>query len=122
MMNQLYSKKIYIDILEKIKDFQKITSARKMIITKDPNLRQHYDETELNDALNDLINCELIDYTEQKTIHITDPGKQYYQDYYRFKMLNFFAKLSEVINKNLVPIISILALIISIISLFLNKR
>ena len=69
----------------------------------------------------DLIDCGYMSKKEKSgQLYITKDGRDFLQNYARFKALGVTAKFTEIFKRNFTGIVSLLAVIISVVSLIVS--
>lgn len=125
IIDSLYARKCYIDILHYLNTNQ---SKSKEDCLNFKQVAIEYlgyakgRESKFDEICSILINCGYMSKSKDSypQLYITDEGKIFLQDYFRFSILGFFGKFTQIFNRNLIGIISIISIIIAICSLILS--
>lgn len=121
-----YAKEIYINFLAHVSEIPKEESDRYLhnynLVMKNQIQSHHgYNDKKLDLAKNYLINSGyLVETGETKNLFITEEGKKFLQDYYRFRMLGKWGKFTTIFNENFTAIFSVVSIVISTFSLFVS--
>lgn len=119
-----YSKEIYINFLTHVseipdKENERYCHAYNLFMKNQIRSQYGYDDRQLDLAKKYLINSGyLIASGGTQSLFITEEGKGFLQNYYRFRMLGKWGKFTTIFNKNFIAILSILSLLVSFASFF----
>lgn len=126
MMCGFHCKKIYIDILRWVdswleQETQKDQNDKpniQVMLTALQTGEYNYEQDTIQASLRHLIDSGYLQQMRATSnIVTTESGKQFLCDYSKFQMLGALAKFTELFKTHFVAIVSLLALVISVVSL-----
>lgn len=123
IMNSFYVNKVYIELLYYInqnKGQENSYKNHKNLIIDALGYRERSDE--FKKIMDSLIGAGYI--TQSPTIpsqlFITEEGTIFLDNYYRFQMLGFFAKFTTIFKNNFSSIVTVIALMLSVVALIVH--
>lgn len=120
LINNFHTKKIYIDILQFIKNHN-VKNKNSDFKAHHLFIKVHFQNNSIhqdliNKLLEDLTNSGLLGF-HSGNYFVTEKGKSHLENYHLFKIKGKVAKCSELVEKNLKGLMIIFAVAISVLSL-----